>query len=373
MPDRLLAGSGINSMGSGLTLATQVGGALSNLDHQWNYQRGLPDPRYPGSGRGLNAGVGRSIWVNAQGNRFVNEDASSPETLRALLKQRPATYWSIFDEQGKDSLFVVGTGWNPESIEHWISQNPTLLKRANSIEELAKWIGLPAESLATTVSNYNAMVTKGEDVDFGRFHKVPVSSNSNADVPFTIGKPPFYALEFFPMTRKSMGGVTIDRFSRVVDKANHPIAGLYAAGEAAGLAGINGKAALEGTFLGPSILTGRVAGRSAVSYLGIEEAASSAALSSNTSANRILDTSNVNSAITPTTNQDCLRCHNVKASVAMQRPGYWHFERAHWLVLERQLQCASCHYGMSNTFDEKQHKIDRLAQSRICSICHNSQ
>jgi hypothetical protein len=279
----------------------------------------------------------------------------------------------VFDEQGKDSLFVVGTGWNRESIERWISHNPTLLKRANSIEELGKLIGLPAESLATTVSNYNSMVAKGDDAEFGRFHQVPGSSHSNADVPFAIGKPPFYALEFFPMTRKSMGGVSIDRFSRVLDRANHPIAGLYAAGEAAGLAGINGKAALEGTFLGPSIVTGRVAGRSAVSDLRIEAAASSAALPSNTATKGVSDTSSANGAIAPATNQDCLGCHDLKASVAMQRPGYWHFERAHQLVLERQLQCASCHVGMSATFDEKQHKIDRLAQSRICSICHNSQ
>lgn len=373
IPDHLLAGSGINSMGSGLTLAKQAGGALSNLDHQWNYQRGLPDPRYPGSGRGLNAGVARSIWVNTQGNRFVNESASSPETLRALLNQRPATYWSIFDEKGKGSLFVVGTGWNQESIEHWIVQNPTLLKRANSIEELAKSIGVPAESLAATVSNYNAMASRGDDADFGRFHKVPLSSNSSADPPFTIGEPPFYALEFFPMTRKSMGGVTIDRFCRVVDDANRPITGLYAAGEAAGLAGINGRAALEGTFLGPSILTGRVAGRTAVSDLGIKRATSTTVSSNVIPTNAPSGTSNGHKAFTPTTNQDCLRCHSLKESVAMQRPGYWHFERAHQIVLEHQLQCVSCHSGMSSTFDEKQHKIDRLAQSRICSICHNSQ
>jgi flavocytochrome c len=373
IPAQLLAGSGINSMGSGLRLAKQVGGALSNLDHQWNYQRGLPDPRYPGSGRGLNAGVARSIWINAQGNRFVNEDASSPETLRALLEQPQSTYWSIFDEHGKASLFVVGTGWNQESIEHWILQNPTLLKRADSIEDLAKLIGVPAKSLATTISNYNAMASRGDDADFGRFHKVPLSSNSSADLPFTIGEPPFYALDFFPMTRKSMGGVTIDRFSRVVDDANRPIAGLYAAGEAAGLAGINGKAALEGTFLGPSILTGRVAGRTAVSDLGIKMATSTTVLSSITPTNATSGTSTSRSALTPTTNQDCLRCHNLKASVAMQRPGYWHFERAHQIVLEQQLQCTTCHSGMSNMFDEKQHKIDRLAQSQICSICHNSQ
>ena len=58
MPARLLAGSGINSMGSGLSLASGAGAALSNLDHQWNYERGLPDPRYPGSERGLTRRLG---------------------------------------------------------------------------------------------------------------------------------------------------------------------------------------------------------------------------------------------------------------------------------------------------------------------------
>lgn len=373
IPDHLLAGSGINSMGSGLGLAKQVGGALSNLDHQWNYQRGLPDPRYPGSGRGLNAGVARSIWVNSQGKRFVNEDASSPETLRAVLKQEQATYWAVFDEKGKDSLYVIGTGWNPASIEHWIVKNPTLLERADSIEDLAKLIGVPAGSLAATVSNYNTMAADGNDTDFGRFHKVLSSSHSSADLPFTIGQPPFYALEFFPMTRKSMGGISIDRFSHVVDDANHPIAGLYAAGEAAGLAGINGKAALEGTFLGPSILTGRVAGRTAVSDLGIKPSTSTTVVSRITPANATSGASNGRSTSAPTTSQDCLRCHNLMQSVAMQRPGYWHFERAHQLVLEHQLECVSCHSGMSKESVAELHKIDRLAQSQICSVCHHSQ
>ena len=68
-------------------------------------------------------------------------------------------------------------------------------------------------------------------------------------------------MQLFPLSRKSMGGVVIDSSCRVLDKRGGVIPGLYAVGELTGLAGINGKAGLEGTFLGPSILTGRVAGR----------------------------------------------------------------------------------------------------------------
>ncbi len=85
--------------------------------------------------------------------------------------------------------------------------------------------------------------------------------------PQRIERPPFYAVQFFPLTRKSMGGVAIDQSCRVIDVLDRPIPGLYAVGELTGLAEINGKASLEGTFLGSSIITGRVAGRAVVAEL----------------------------------------------------------------------------------------------------------
>ena len=74
--------------------------------------------------------------------------------------------------------------------------------------------------------------------------------------------PPYYAVQIFPLARKNFGGVKTDLQCRVLDKHFEPIAGLYAAGEVAGMAGghINGRAGLEGTMLGPSIFSGRVAG-----------------------------------------------------------------------------------------------------------------
>jgi len=74
--------------------------------------------------------------------------------------------------------------------------------------------------------------------------------------------PPYYAVQLFPLARKNFGGVKTDLRCRVLNRHFEPIAGLYAAGEVAGMAGghINGKAGLEGTMLGPAIFSGRVAG-----------------------------------------------------------------------------------------------------------------
>ena len=69
-------------------------------------------------------------------------------------------------------------------------------------------------------------------------------------------------MQIFPLARKNFGGVKTDLQCRVLDKHFEPIAGLYAAGELCGMAGghINGRAGLEGTMLGPSVFSGRVAG-----------------------------------------------------------------------------------------------------------------
>jgi predicted oxidoreductase len=65
------------------------------------------------------------------------------------------------------------------------------------------------------------------------------------------------------LSRKSLGGVQTDLACRVLDRSGEPISGLFAAGEMAGFGGggSHGRGALEGTFLGGCILTGRIAGR----------------------------------------------------------------------------------------------------------------
>jgi predicted oxidoreductase len=75
---------------------------------------------------------------------------------------------------------------------------------------------------------------------------------------------PLIAIKEFILSRKTLGGMQTDLDCRVLDTAGTPIPGLYAVGEAAGFGGggIHGKGALEGTFLGGCVLTGRMAARS---------------------------------------------------------------------------------------------------------------
>jgi hypothetical protein len=74
---------------------------------------------------------------------------------------------------------------------------------------------------------------------------------------------PLMAIREYVISRKSMGGIQTDLECRVLDGKGRAIAGLFAAGEAAGFGGggMNGKRGLEGTFLGGCVLTGRIAGR----------------------------------------------------------------------------------------------------------------
>ena len=74
---------------------------------------------------------------------------------------------------------------------------------------------------------------------------------------------PLIAIREFIVSRKSLGGIATDLECRVLADGDQPIAGLYAVGEAAGFGGggMHGLRGLEGTFLGGSIFTGRMAGR----------------------------------------------------------------------------------------------------------------
>ena len=105
-----------------------------------------------------------------------------------------------------------------------------------------------------TVERYNHACTQRLETEpeFGK----PLKSSKAFDTP------PYYAVQIFPLARKNFGGVKTDLRCRVLDQHFEPIAGLYAAGEVAGMAGghINGRAGLEGTMLGPSLFSGRVAG-----------------------------------------------------------------------------------------------------------------
>lgn len=343
-PDRMLIGSGKNSTGLGHRLAESVGGTLSKMDHQWNYFTGIPDPRFPGTNRGLSAANMYGIIVNSEGRRFANLHGWAKDVMPALFRQKQATLWFIFDEAAKPFFVVSGSDWADfKHVEKVILNNPELVTSADTLEALAGKSGLPAKNLVETIDRYNQLVASGVDEDFGRFGKA--RSVFPPEASRRLATPPFYAMQAWPLTRKSMGGVSIDLKCRVLDKQQQAIPGLFAVGELTGLAGINGKAAIEGTFLGPCVVTGRIAARTIVAELKRSDPPQSPV------------------------NTRCSECHDMAELLAELRPGYWHFEQVHRVTQSRGTDCRFCHAELT-PYRAKSHRINPQVLTASCVQCH---
>ncbi len=355
---RVLLGSGINALGSGLDIAGKADVSLSRLDHQLFYSTGLVDPRDSTGRRGLHAYNRLSIWVNAEGRRFVYDGQPDPKCqMPAVLRQTPATYWAIFDAASRPEFFVSGSDWNNTNVvQREIFGNPKLapwIKQADSLEALARAAGLPVTNLLATVRHWNEMIDRGNDVDFHRF------DSSSSERPPRIGTPPFFAVQFFPLARKSLGGVAVDLSCRVLDKHGQPIPGLYASGELTGAGGINGRAALEGTMLGPSIWMGRVAARDVAGKIQRALHPLPARTEPDTPAQP------------PGPDAETLRAWRevLRQLISQPRPGYLHFEKAHAVVLDRNDSCARCHREpLPLTLTAEQ--LDRRTLIQACGYCH---
>jgi flavocytochrome c len=351
-PERLLIGSGHEAMGSGIQLGEAVGADLARMDHQVTFVNGLPDPRR--ATHGLNTQNAAAIWVNAEGRRFVSEGVDSKAYEAAVFAQSPPTHWLIFDAQGRRKLRTRGAPWlNPDTITAEILDAPGVGHPSETIAALAASTGLPAAALIDTIDRYNGFVAGGEDLDFQRF-------NTTGRKPAAISIPPYYALQLFPMTRKSMGGLAIDSNGQVLDTRGRPIEGLFAAGELTGVAGINGSHGGSGTFLGPSVYTGRIAGRESVQLLPTRPS------TSDQKEAPIADTSPV---AAPAVTNAMEETGALEALLKNTRPGYWHFEQSHATVLEHEYACERCHTpawppGPAGT------NTRQRAQLESCTQCH---
>ena len=220
-----------------------------------------PDYRDSRGRRGLVfRGTPGYIWVNQQGRRFHNEALSGGATATpAFLAQDPCHAWAILDAgmtgtmEVADPHYREGNAVSRERIAELFADSP-FIANADSLEALARTIGVDEAAFLDTVARYNRAFDDGLEAEpeFGK----PLAGSKQFDTK------PFSAIQLFPLARKNFGGVKTDLRCRVLDRHFEPVPGLYAAGELAGMAGghINGAAGLEGTMLGPAIFSGRVAG-----------------------------------------------------------------------------------------------------------------
>ena len=265
---RLLAAGGPGAQGEGHRLLTERGARIAHLENVYAYATGTPDYSDPDGRRGVIVrGVRDWVWLNRQGLRFHDESrATSGKTATpAVLAQDGGTCWAILDARMAEDLQVAdhyrptGSETMREAALRLLAHSP-LVWRADSVGELAARIGLDMAATAT-IAAWNALLAAGAERD-------PLTGRALAGLR-PLATPPFTAVQFFPASRKTLGGVQTDLACRVLDSAGEPISGLFAAGELCGMAGghIGGSMPLEGMMVGASCFSGRIAGREAAAYL----------------------------------------------------------------------------------------------------------
>ncbi|SNQ45798.1 Fumarate reductase/succinate dehydrogenase flavoprotein domain protein [Frankia canadensis] len=253
------------SQGDGIRLTMPLdvqlaGRGRSQLTMRPNFGR-YPDTYFPGW----------LVIVNDQGRRFYNEMSPYSITQPIVLAQGGPVF-GVFDNATRLAASPHSTKATKkvalpgETEEDWIIPkidamvDAGVVHRSDTIEGLARKIGVPAANLEGTFERYNGHVARGEDTDFQKVaqHMRPVAT------------PPFYATELrLYMLGLTSVGPRIDAHARVLDQRSRAIPGLYAAGEASG--GVLGPVyAGSGNSIANATTFGRVAGRTAAADLCAE-------------------------------------------------------------------------------------------------------
>lgn len=208
--------------------------------------------------------------VDSTGRRFMNEAQSYTDAGQAQYARNeqvsaiPA--WLIMDanHRRKYMLGKLVPGMKPSKD----ALARKVIFKAETVEDLARQIGVDPAGLASTTRRYNELGTTGIDTDYGKgsnaydrsFGDPAAGLNPNMG---TVNRPPYYAVAILPGDLGTKGGLLTDEFQRVLDKESRPIPGLFAIGNTA--ASIMGRSYLgAGSTLGPALTHGFIA----ASFLG---------------------------------------------------------------------------------------------------------
>ncbi len=243
--------------GDGIVMAEEVGADLVQMG---NIQLlPLGDPKTGSLSGNIEHAVESRIFVNKEGKRFVNEGGRRDEMTLGLFDQPDSTMYIIMDSDG----YPTGNEVNNfnETINDLVAAGRAY--KADTLEELAEKIGVPAENLTASVEEYNRHCLggdlEGQPDEFGRTLFTDTDKVNNG-----INDAPFYAAERVPTVHHTMGGVKINTSTEVLDKDGNVIPGLYAAGEVTG--GIHGSNRLGGNALTDTVVFGRIAGKNASEF-----------------------------------------------------------------------------------------------------------
>ncbi|MEG0359659.1 MAG: flavocytochrome c [Anaerorhabdus sp.] len=230
--------------GDGIAMAEAVGAELVQMGNIQLLPMG--DPETGSLSGNIEMGVENRIFVNDEGNRFVDEGARRDVMTNALFEQPNSHMWVILDSHDYPTGDEVNN-FN-ESINQLVADGRAF--KGDTLEELAEQIGVDPANLVSAVEGFNSHVTDKSADEFGRtLYKDPINQG------------PFYAGARVPTVHHTMGGVKINTDAQVINTNGEIIPGLYAAGEVTG--GIHGANRLGGNALTDTVVFGRIAGASA--------------------------------------------------------------------------------------------------------------
>ncbi|NAS26806.1 FAD-binding dehydrogenase [Herbidospora sp. NEAU-GS84] len=313
-PQHMITGVPAHVDGRMLAISEKAGARIVNPDRMWHYTEGVQnwDPVWPGHAIRILPGPS-SMWFDALGRRLPEPCLPGYDTLGTLkhLRTDPdiARYdhsWFVLTQTILEKEFALsGSEQNPDITSG--DRKAVLRSRifgrgapapvdafkrrgadfvvAGTLDELvAKMNGLTGEALLDADTMRRQIVARDLQVanPYSKDAQIQGIHNSRrflgdrlsrTAVPHRLLDPlagPLIGVRLHVLTRKSLGGLQTDLDSRALGPDGRPVPGLYAAGEAAGFGGggLHGYNALEGTFLGGCLLSGRQAGRAAAEATG---------------------------------------------------------------------------------------------------------
>lgn len=188
--------------------------------------------------------MGSQPWlkVNAHGKRFMNESGTYENILHADEYQKGHCHYTLFDSNwvqyaeqfkmhGCSRMFPFENGADPNISWKIVKEKmlPGLIEKgyvvkADTIEELARKLGLPQKALKATVTRYNELAKAGNDLDYGKEpHRLT-----------PVDKAPFYGAKNTGWMLCTMDGIQIDTNMNAIDTEGNPIPGLYVVGNDSG-------------------------------------------------------------------------------------------------------------------------------------------
>lgn len=258
-----LAGGAPGADGYGIYMMQKVGAGITGMDCIPTFPMGMISRTDSTKGQIASTYTWKAgaITVNKNGERFCNETEDVVSIREVALEKQPeAVLFDIYTDKILADLNAAGGAVFMNFYFYEGGLGDHVMYKADSIEGLAEAIGVPADTLAKTVADYNAAVDAGVDAEFGR--KLDgTDGNYNLAINKIEGEM-FYAIRLHALCVMTLGGVTCNENMQVMDETNNVIPGLYAAGECVG--GIWGKFVSGGTGVMGPIVFGKIAAQHAM-------------------------------------------------------------------------------------------------------------